>query len=53
MLEFLKKKAIEADLPCLCAKCKDGSWVIYIRPDVEDATELLLKASLQIAKDKL
>ena len=51
MLDFLKKKAAETGIPLLCAKCKDGSWVIYIKPGAKDTMNLMLNAAMEIEKE--
>ena len=48
--EKLAELAKKHGRPMMCAKAKDGSWVIYITPDAQDRMGLMLQASLEIER---
>ena len=52
LIDFLERASKEQGIPLLCAKRKDGSWLIYIAPNTKDIMTLMLQATLQIEMNK-
>lgn len=48
--EKLANLATKHRKPMMCAKGKDGSWVVYIAPEAKDRMGLMLQASLEIER---
>lgn len=52
-IDRLESLARQHDRALMCAKRKDGSWIIYIRPEATDYAGLLMMAAAEIERAAL